>query len=187
MKAWTNACRIPRQLLSNTPNIVKVENPRFASSVDLFLKIQIKGTSCSQISCCRDRSNVHVPYNKRAVCRQHSHVPQEDDFQFPRRVCLNRWRIIVAPNTILVELHNDLPSVHTWLIFNLPRYSHITPVLSSLHWLPVKFRVNFKILLFTFKVIYGLTPRYLCDLITIKEQSRYSLRSDERLLLEHTS
>ena len=30
------------------------------------------------------------------------------------------------------------------LIFNVPRYSHITPVLCALHWLPVKFRIDFK-------------------------------------------
>ena len=54
-----------------------------------------------------------------------------------------------------------LPSVHVLklqplqnaaarLISNVPRYSHITPVLCSLHWLPVKFRIDFKILLFYF-------------------------------------
>ena len=54
-----------------------------------------------------------------------------------------------------------LPSVHllklqrlqneaAWLISNVPLYSHITPVLCSLLWLPVKLRIDFKILLLTF-------------------------------------
>ena len=47
--------------------------------------------------------------------------------------------------------------------------SHITPVLCSLHWLPVKFRIHLKILLLTFKAIYGHAPDHLIDLITIKE------------------
>ncbi|KAI3356306.1 hypothetical protein L3Q82_017205, partial [Scortum barcoo] len=39
---------------------------------------------------------------------------------------------------------------------------HITPVLASLHWLPVKFRVDFKILLLlTYKALHGLAPSYL--------------------------
>ncbi|KAF7690623.1 hypothetical protein C0J45_24441, partial [Silurus meridionalis] len=30
------------------------------------------------------------------------------------------------------------------------KYDHITPILSSLHWLPVKFRIDFKLLLLTY-------------------------------------
>ncbi len=39
--------------------------------------------------------------------------------------------------------------------------SHITPVLESLHWLPVRFRVDLKILMLTFKVLHCLAPHYL--------------------------
>ena len=33
------------------------------------------------------------------------------------------------------------------------KFDHISPVLSNLHWLPVKFRIEYKILLLTYKVI----------------------------------
>jgi len=39
--------------------------------------------------------------------------------------------------------------------------AHITPVLKSLHWLPVKERIIFKILLVTYKILHGLAPAYL--------------------------
>ena len=67
--------------------------------------------------------------------------------------------------------------------------SHITPVQCSLHWLPVKFRIDFKIhvLLLTFKAIYGHAPGYLIDLIAIKEQPRYNLRSASGLILKYPS
>lgn len=42
---------------------------------------------------------------------------------------------------------------------------HITPVLQSLHWLLVKFRIDFKILLFVYKALSGLAPQYISDLI----------------------
>ncbi|MGH0149081.1 UNVERIFIED_CONTAM: hypothetical protein FKN15_014427 [Acipenser sinensis] len=42
---------------------------------------------------------------------------------------------------------------------------HITPAFESLHWLPVRFRVDFKILLLTFKAVHGLAPQYLSDLV----------------------
>ena len=39
---------------------------------------------------------------------------------------------------------------------------HITPVLAQLHWLPVKFRIDFKILLFVFKAVNGSAPPLYC-------------------------
>ena len=91
-----------------------------------------------------------------------------------------------------------LPSVHLLkmqrlqnaaarLISNVPRYSHLTPVLCSLHWLPVKFRIDFKILILTFKAIYGHAPGYLTDPIAIKEQPRYHICSASGLILRHPS
>ena len=38
------------------------------------------------------------------------------------------------------------------------------PVLFELYWLPVQYRIKFKILVFTFKAIYGLAPVYIRDL-----------------------
>ncbi len=42
---------------------------------------------------------------------------------------------------------------------------HITPVSASLHWLPVKSRIEFKILLLTYKALNDQTPSYLRELI----------------------
>lgn len=44
--------------------------------------------------------------------------------------------------------------------------NHITPVLDSLHWLPVRFRVDFKIMMLTYKALHGLAPYYLSALLT---------------------
>ena len=70
------------------------------------------------------------------------------------------------------------------LIFKQPKISHITPVLHQLHWLPVKYRIEFKILLFTFKAIHGMVPDYICKLVRRKSPDRYSLRSSQRIILE---
>ena len=63
--------------------------------------------------------------------------------------------------------------------------SRITPALYELHWLPVSLRIDYKILLLTFKCIYGLAPTYLSDVISIKSNSLYNLRSTGKLLLEN--
>ncbi|KAI2647424.1 RNA-directed DNA polymerase from mobile element jockey [Labeo rohita] len=38
------------------------------------------------------------------------------------------------------------------------KYDHISPVLSTLHWLPIKHRIDFIILLITYKALNGLAP-----------------------------
>ena len=45
------------------------------------------------------------------------------------------------------------------------KFDHITPVLASLHWLPVKAKADFKILLLIYKALHGLDPTYLSDLV----------------------
>ena len=47
------------------------------------------------------------------------------------------------------------------IITGCSKYEHITPVLRSLHWLPVKQRVIYKVLLMTYKVIAGVAPTYV--------------------------
>ena len=52
------------------------------------------------------------------------------------------------------------------------RYEHITPVLYTLHWLPVKYRIEYKIALTVFKVLSDRAPEYLKDLIVLKRSPR---------------
>jgi len=58
----------------------------------------------------------------------------------------------------------------------------ITPVLASLHWLPVSFRVQFKILLIVFKCLTNTAPPYLSDMLYSYTPAR-ALRSADQLLL----
>lgn len=69
------------------------------------------------------------------------------------------------------------------LLSGRKKREHITPVLSSLHWLPVKYRIDFKVILFVFKCINGLAPEYLTDLVRLHRPSR-DLRSASLMVLE---
>ena len=44
------------------------------------------------------------------------------------------------------------------LVTTTSRICHITPILKDLHWLPIKYRTEFKIVLLTFKCLHGLAP-----------------------------
>ena len=63
------------------------------------------------------------------------------------------------------------------------KYDHITPVLRELHWLPVKERIDFKILLLTFKALNNMAPAYLKDTLRLQTIDRYKLRSEKSMAL----
>ena len=84
--------------------------------------------------------------------------------------------------TFLLFSHISCVTVYTLVYLTLPllRYSmcriqqpvlslnpgnmNITPILNSLHWLPVVNRIKFKILLLVFKIKHGFAPTYLMAL-----------------------
>ena len=82
---------------------------------------------------------------------------------------------------------NRLQRVHNTAarILTLTRkYEHITPVLKSLHWLPVKERIVYKLVTLTYKCLNNLAPQYLADLVMPYSPARSLRSSDCSLLLE---
>ena len=51
------------------------------------------------------------------------------------------------------------------LVFNLPKFSHVTPLLRSLHWLPVAARIRFKVLTLVYAAANKTAPHYLQGII----------------------
>jgi len=89
------------------------------------------------------------------------------------------------------SLLNKLQSVQNAcarLIFNEHKFCHTTPLTMELHWLPIRFRIEFKILLITFEILHGLAPSYLSSLISLRRPSRHNIRnSNDNLLLRYRS
>ena len=63
--------------------------------------------------------------------------------------CCNNF-LYKVPGIHISKLQRDQNSAAR-LVCSTPRFNHITPVLFSLHWLPVTYRIEFKILVLTFK------------------------------------
>ena len=62
------------------------------------------------------------------------------------------------------------------------KYDHITPTLKRLHWLPVEFRIKYKICLLTFNALSGHGPLYLSEMLTTRNV-HYGLRPHKVLTL----
>uniref|UniRef100_H3BFS5 Reverse transcriptase domain-containing protein n=1 Tax=Latimeria chalumnae TaxID=7897 RepID=H3BFS5_LATCH len=52
------------------------------------------------------------------------------------------------------------------VVNNVSRFDHITPMLRELHWLPIRWRITFKVLVLVYKALNGLGPAYLRDFLT---------------------
>ena len=68
------------------------------------------------------------------------------------------------------------------LLTGTSKHDNITPILRQLHWFPVAERINYKILLVTFKSLHGMAPEYLCELVSIYNPGG-TLRSSCKSLL----
>jgi len=62
------------------------------------------------------------------------------------------------------------------LITGSDRHAHITPVLKTLHWLPVKYRIM------TFNALHDIGPSFIKDLISMYQPSRMLRSSNQNLL-----
>jgi len=81
-----------------------------------------------------------------------------------------------APACLLDGLQSVLNAAAR-LICNRRKYDHITPLLRDvLHWLPVPFRIEFKLCLLVFKSLHGAAPEYLRDYCTGTHSSASGLR-----------
>jgi len=102
------------------------------------------------------------------------------------RAFVTSW--IDSCNALLFRLHNFLIQYvlnsATHVIARSRKFDHITLLLIELHWLPVEQRIIFKILFCTFKVVKGLAPSYLSELLEAYVPMRMLRSSTQLHLLE---
>ena len=87
------------------------------------------------------------------------------------------------PNSHIMKLQR-MQNAAARLVTETTRFCHVTPLLFHLQWLPISFRIKFKILLLTLKCLYELWSSFNWFNYYIKKQSRYSLRTNESIFPE---
>ena len=86
-------------------------------------------------------------------------------------------------NKYQIDQLQKLQNFAAKVVMSKSLYDHVTPCLIELHWLPVSFRIDFKIAVLSFKCLHDLAPTYLSDLIEEYHPSR-NLRSSTQKLLK---
>ena len=67
------------------------------------------------------------------------------------------------------------------VLMRVRKHQHITPILHTLHWLPIHARIEYKILLHTHHCVHGAAPTYLTELLTPHTSSRTRSGQQHRL------
>ena len=87
------------------------------------------------------------------------------------------------PTNLITKLQSILNTAAR-LVTKTLKYEHIIPVMINLHWLPIQYRIQFKMLLLIYKYVHGLAPSYLTEKLSLRPNK--GLRSDNQLLLNLT-
>ena len=93
------------------------------------------------------------------------------------------YKIRQALTTKLQVVQNNAARV----IAKKKSYQSIREKRKDLHWLPVEYRIKYKINLMTYKCLHNLAPCYLSDLLQYKVPARNNMRSTEQHLLKENA
>ncbi|XP_028306693.1 uncharacterized protein LOC114465708 [Gouania willdenowi] len=72
------------------------------------------------------------------------------------------------------------------VLMRVRKHEHITPILRTLHWLPIQSRIEYKILLHTHHCLHGAAPTYLTELLTPHTSTRTRSGQQHRLVMPRT-
>ena len=109
-----------------------------------------------------------------AACAVHAFITSKLD-------CLNGL-LLHLPDRLLNKLQR-IQNTAARIVSLTKKTDHITPVLASLHWLPVRARIDFKVCLIVFRVLHGQAPAYLVDIFKLKATPRQLRSSSDHFLL----
>ena len=90
------------------------------------------------------------------------------------------------PSSTICHLQR-VQNIAARILTRTKKYDHITPILQYLHWLPVRERIIFKIMLLTYRGVNGMAPTFI-ERMLIPYKPQRSLGSSEsgQLVVPHS-
>jgi len=87
--------------------------------------------------------------------------------------------VLAALPSSTLHLLQRVQNTAARLVFELRHHDHVTPAFIQLHWLPIRWRIHYKLCTLMHAVHTGRCPHYLVDIVTLTShrQTRSGLRS----------
>ena len=99
---------------------------------------------------------------------------------------MNNGLLAGLPKYLISKLQS-VQNASAKFVSGMNRYDQIEPPLKELHWLPVKHRIDFKLLLLCYKSLNGHGPEYLKELLVPYVPARTLRSSNASILVEPRS
>ena len=130
-------------------------------------------------------------YQLRNLWRLHRYLDQETRHQVVRALILSRLdygnALLYGITSKELKRLQSIQNKSAKFIFSASRRDSPAPLLHSLHWLPVRERIFFKLCLYVYKSLNGHAPQYLTDSLKAKSRPLQGLvtrsASDNTLLV----
>ena len=133
-----------------------------------------------------------VTYHLRNITRIRRFLDRDSCHHIVRSLILSRLdyanAVLLGANATDIARLQRLQNWAAKLIFCAKKHDHATPFIKELHWLTIKNRITFKILVIVFKCLNGVAPSYLACNLSLYSPARTGLRSstDTTRLTEQT-
>ena len=85
-------------------------------------------------------------------------------------------------NQYLIAKLQRVQNAAARLIMRCHRTIHASPILKELHWLPIKDRIIFSVIVNVFKALHGQSPQYIRNLLCYEEKTRFTHSRGKSLL-----
>ena len=86
------------------------------------------------------------------------------------------------PDSTIGKLQH-IQNMCAYLVLRRTKWDSVTACLTSLHWLPIKQQIKFKLSMLTYKVLHNQGPKYLQDLLYYKTTDKRLRSSNDPYLL----
>ena len=119
-------------------------------------------------------------FNLRAISKIRKNIDTDTTRTLIQALVISRLdysnSVLYGVNVKLLKKLQRVQNSAARVIARTKRRDHITPILFSLHWLPICMRIRFKVLMICFKCLNGSAPMYLSELLEVYIPGR-SLRN----------
>ena len=95
--------------------------------------------------------------------------------------------LLYGPPKYQLQRLQYVQSTAARVVLQVSKFQHITPVLCELHWLPIQYRIIFKILLLVYKSLNGTSPSYLAQKLHYRSHTRPLRSVSDGLLMQPRS
>ena len=175
--------------LRNLPNLKLKVGDKFINPSDTIKNIGVLFDSEMSMSDRVSQICSTVTFHLRNISRIRRYIDQSACNNTMRSLVLSRLDYCNGLlSTIPVTQLDRIQRLQNWatrLVYQVTRFHSPKPLLESLHWLPVRHRIVFKLLLLVYKSLNKLAPQYLRDCLTIYTPRRSLRASNDPLRLTY--